>query len=150
VSVVRPRPLQALCLLALAALALAPASAQAGGATLKRAVGNLIQGPIDTGLSPLTAGAVEYRNLTSVDDTIGVKIAYAVPGYVWLVGLHAGGSVLRMLSGALELLPGLFLLPFDAEMDALFDPTETGNAFVSYDTPVMDVRLGIDYTASPQ
>lgn len=150
-SVARPLPVRrGLAALALASSLLAPGAAQAGGETLKRSVGNLIQAPIDVAISPVTAGVVEVRNLREIDDTLGVKIAYAVPGYLWLTGLHAGASVLRMLAGALELVPGLILLPFDAEMNALFDPAETGNALVSYDTPPMDVRIGIDYTAAPQ
>jgi hypothetical protein len=139
-----------LAALALAASLLAPGAAQAGGATLKRSIGNLVQAPIDVAIAPITAGVVEVRNLRSIDDTLPVKIAYAVPGYLWLTGLTAGASVLRMLAGALELVPGIILLPFDAEMDALFDPAESGNALISYDTPPMDIRIGVDYTAAPQ
>ncbi len=150
-SVARPLPVcRGLAALALAASLLAPGAAQAGGATLKRSIGNLVQAPIDVAIAPITAGVVEVRNLRSIDDTLPVKIAYAVPGYLWLTGLTAGASVLRMLAGALELVPGIILLPFDAEMDALFDPAESGNALISYDTPPMDIRIGVDYTAAPQ
>jgi hypothetical protein len=151
VPVVRPHPLQrALAALALGAIALAPVPAHAGGATLKRAVGNLVQGPIDVGLSPITAGVVGVDNLRNIDDTLPVQIFYAVPGYLWLTGLFAASSVLRTFTGALELVPGIFLLPFDAEMDPLFDPAESGSALISQDTPVMDIRIGLDYTAAPQ
>jgi len=151
VPVVRPQLHQrALAALALAAFALAPVPAHAGGETLKRAVGNLLQGPIDVGLSPITAGVVEVNNLRNIDDTLPVKVAYALPGYLWLTGLFAASSALRMFTGALELVPGIFLLPFDAEMDPLFDPAESGSALISADTPVMNIRIGVDYTAAPQ
>jgi hypothetical protein len=151
VLVVHPRPLaRAVAALAFAAFLLAPAAAHAGGATLKRAVGNMIQGPIDVGLAPITAGVVEVQNLRNIDDTMPVRVAYALPGYLWLTGMFAGASVLRMVTGVLEFVPGLFLLPFDAEMGSLFDPVESGSAFISQDTPVMDIRLMLDYTAAPQ
>ena len=143
-------PLRTLaCALTLAAL-VAPSPAQAGGETLKRAMGNLLFGPIDLAVSPITAGVVEYRNLRNIEDTRGVQIFYAVPGYLWLTGLHAGASVLRTLSGALELLPGLALVFTDAELDPIFDPTDRGEAvLLDYGTPVIDVKIGVDYTAAP-
>ena len=137
---------------ALASVSLLAASgpAQAGGETLKRSVGNIVQAPIDLALSPITAGIVEYRNLSNVDDSMPVRVVYAIPGYLWLTGLHAGASVLREVAGLLELLPGLVMLPTDNEMDPLFDPVEKGNAlFVDTTTPVMDINIGIDYTAAP-
>ena len=69
---------------------------------------NIIGGPIDMGLSPITAGMVQYRNMTNVDDSPGVRVFYAVPGYVWLFALHLGASALRTTSGLIELLPDGF------------------------------------------
>lgn len=133
--------------LALCAFVLAPGSALAGGETLKRAVGNLLQAPIDLALSPITAGIVEARNLRNVEDTTGVRIGYVVPGYLWLTGLTAGGSILRLLAGAFELLPGIPLLFTDAELSPLFDPAEKGEGrILDQPTPVMDIKIGLDYT----
>ena len=136
--------------LALGALMLAPGSAGAGTDTLKRGAGNCVQAPFDMILSPVTAGIVLKRNLDNVDDTKAVRYAYAVPGYLWLTGLHAGASVLRLLSGAFELFPGMVLAFTDAEMDPLFTPVEKSEAVV-WDRPgkIMDIKLGVDYTSAP-
>ncbi len=129
---------------------LTPTSALAGPETLKRSFGNMIQGPIDLVLAPITAGIVEYRNLKNIDDTTAVRVFWVVPGYIWLLGLHLGASVLRTLAGVFELLPGLVLLFTDAEMDPLFAPSEKSEAVIwDYPTTVFDFKLGVDYTAAP-
>jgi len=155
VAVTRPHPhpirryRRSVAALVLAAFALAPGSALAGGETLKRSVGNILQAPIDLALSPVTAAFVEQRNIRAIDDTPGVRIAYALPGYFWLTGLTAGASVLRLLAGAFELLPGMLLLFTDAELDPLFEPGEREAALLDQPTPVIDIRIGVDYTAAP-
>ena len=93
---------------------------------------------------------VQYKNMANIEDSRGVRWFYAVPGYFWLLALTAGASVLRLLAGALEFLPGLVLLFTSAEMDPLFAPSEGGEAVIwDYPTTVMDFKLGIDYTAAP-
>jgi hypothetical protein len=134
----------------LASFLLAPTPALAGAQTLKRSFGNIVQAPIDAVLSPITAGMVQYKNMTNIEDSRGVRWFYAVPGYFWLVALTAGASVLRVLAGALEFLPGLILLFTSAEMDPLFAPSDSGEGVIwDYPTTVMDFKLGIDYTAAP-
>lgn len=129
---------------------LLPTPAMAGAQTLKRGVGNIIQAPIDLALTPITAGIVVYRNMRNIDDTTAVRVAYALPGYLWLVGLFMGASVLRCFSGFLEFIPGLFLVFTDAEMDPMFAPVERGEAVIwDYPTAVMDFKIGMDYTAAP-
>ena len=109
-----------------------------------------MQAPIDAVLSPITAGMVQYKNMANIEDSRGVRWFYAVPAYFWLLGLTVGASVLRLLAGGLEFLPGLVLLFTSAEMDALFAPAEGGEAVIwDYPTTVMDFKLGIDYTAAP-
>jgi len=126
---------------------LAPGTASAGGKTLKRAVGNIVQAPIDLALAPVTAGIVEYRNLQKIDDALATKIAYTVPGYVWLTGIHAGASTLRAVTGVLELVPGMAMLFTDSELEPMFAPADTSRAvLLDRDTPVMELRLGVDYT----
>jgi hypothetical protein len=132
------------------AFLLAPSPAMAGAQTLKRGVGNIVQAPVDVILGPITAGIVEYRNLRNVDDTLAVRIAYALPGYFWLLGITWGASVLRCVAGFLEFIPGLFLVFTDAEMDPMFSPVERGEAVIwDYPTTVMDFKVGVDYTAAP-
>lgn len=128
-------------------VALAPVESSASPATLQRSVGNMVQAPLDLALSPLVAWATLNNNIQDIDDTTAVRVAYYVPGYFWLLGLQAGASAIRGLTGALEFLPGLFLLPFDADLDPLFDPVERGEALVEWENPVMNIKFGINYQA---
>ena len=127
----------------------AAAPAAASPETLRRSMGNILFAPFDIALSPVVAGNTIYRNLNDIGDSLGVRIAYPIPGYVWNVGLTIGSGAIRELSGLLELLPGLILLPFEADMSPLFAPSEKANALVDYDTPPLHIKFGIDYTSVP-
>lgn len=134
----------------LLAVLLAPSPALAGAETLKRGFGNIVQAPVDVALAPITAGVIVVRNLRTVDDSTGVKVAYAVPGYLWTLGLTWGASMLRCFAGFLEFIPGLFLVFTDAEMSPMFAPTERAEGVIwDYPSRVMDFKLGVDYTSAP-
>ncbi len=134
-------------LLAAAVLSLGtPGSAQASYRTLGRALGNIIQAPLDLALSPIVAGLTLNRNIRDINDTPGVRYAYFVPGYFWMTGVQIGASVLRGITGGLELLPGLILLPFPkSDLDPLFDPVENSQGLVEWENGVIDVKFGITY-----
>lgn len=135
-------------LAAVAALGLLqPAQAQARGETLKRAFGNITQGPLDVVLAPATAGVQLWHNLRTVQDTTGVRVAYAVPGFFWATGVNAFSGVLRVVAGTFELLPGIGLVFTDREMTPLFDPVEKADALVAHDTPVYPIKFGVEYAA---
>jgi hypothetical protein len=125
----------------------APA-AEASPATLKRSVENIVLAPLDVVLSPAVAGKTLYTGLRDIDDSPAVRIAYPAPGFVWLTAVQAGAGVIRLVTGVFEFVPGLILLPFDADMDPLFDPADENDAIVNFETPVFDFRFGIDYTTS--
>ncbi|MEN8185431.1 MAG: hypothetical protein ABFS46_23180, partial [Myxococcota bacterium] len=126
-----------------------PGPAQADASTLKRSMENLTLFPFDVLMSPVVAGKTLVTNLRDIDDSPAVKIAYPIPGYIWLTGVQIGAGVLRGVTGAFELLPGLILLPFDASMDPLFDPADENEAIVDWDgIPFYHVRFGIDYTTA--
>ena len=131
----------------LAVASIAPSTAEASPETLKRSVGNMVQAPLDLALSPIVAWATLNRNIRDIDDTTAVRVVYYLPGYFWLLGLQIGASAIRGLTGALEFLPGLFLLPFEADLDPLFDPVERGEALIEFESPVMDIKFGINYQA---
>ena len=138
----------ALLLALVSSLAFA-APASASPETLKRSLGNILMAPFDLGASPVVAGRTVWTNLNEIEDTTGVRVAYAVPGYAWTTGVQAGASVIRAVAGALELLPGIFLLPFETDMDPLFDPALDNEALVNFETPVIDLKFGVDYTTTP-
>lgn len=133
---------------ALALLVGAPDTAEATGATLKRATSNILMAPLDMALSPVVAGKTIVTNMREIDDSMAVRVVYALPGYVFLTGVQLGASTIRMITGILEFVPGLGLVFFDTDLDPLYDPVERGEALVDYDTRFMNFKFGIDYTGS--
>lgn len=132
--------------LALPLVAAAPDAAHATTATLKRSVQNLLLFPVDLVLSPYVATRTVYNQWNSSDDTDAVKIAYPLPGVAFAISVNMGASMLRGVAGALELLPGIVLLPFDRDLEPLYDLAENNNAvFDSGEEGIARVRLGIDY-----
>jgi hypothetical protein len=140
-------PLLALATLALPLLAATPASASPE--TLRRSAGNILFAPFDIATSPFTAGKALYTNMREVDDPLWVRIVFPIPGYVWILGVQIGGGALREIAGLLELVPGLGLLFFDADLDPLFDPAERNEALVDLETPPLKFKFGVNYVASP-
>jgi len=123
-----------------------PTPASAGGQTLKRSMGNLTQFPLDIVLAPITAGRRLAINMKEHKDPMAVRIAFFIPGYIFLTGTNAFGSVLRGFAGLAELPPGLVLIfRKDAEMYPLFPITEKGGALVDHDTRAFRFKFGIDY-----
>ena len=95
------------------------------------------------------AGRSIYNNMRDIDDSLGVRVTYLIPGYAWNVGVQIGAGGVRMIAGLLELVPGLFLLPFEVDMTPLFAPGEKANAMVDVETPPLNIKFGIDYTSVP-
>jgi hypothetical protein len=147
--------------LAASALLAGANPAQASPDTLRRAVANLLQAPLDLVLAPVVAGRTLVNNLRDVDDTMGVRVAYAVPGYAWLCGVQVGSAVLRGVAGGLELVPGVLLLPLETDLDPLYDPADRGRPLVELENPLVEdeawqlnpfvsfnVRFGVTYTSA--
>ncbi len=135
------------------ALAVVFALAAAGPAsaspeTLQRSISNLTQFPLDIALAPYTGVRRVVINMRDIGDTTGVRVFYALPGVVFIVGLNVMAAVLRGVIGAIELLPGLGLLFAEADLDVLYVPVENNEALVEIETPVMPVKFGIDYTTT--
>ncbi len=145
----RPRA-RAAALLAPAALTLLLAApAAASPETLRRSVGNILWAPVDIVLAPLVSAKTIYSNMQDIDDTVGVKVVYTVPGFVWNCFVQFGGGIIREIAGLLELGPGLGLFFLEADLDPLYDPVERGEALVDIDTPPLAVKFGVNYTTIP-
>jgi hypothetical protein len=119
--------------------------ASASPETIKRSVSNILFGPLDFILGPITGSRTVYRNLQDIDDTTGVRIAFAVPGVAWNSAMQMGGGVLRTFTGLLELVPGLILIPFEADMDPLFTMPERQDALIDQEYDLMPVKIGVNY-----
>jgi hypothetical protein len=126
----------ALATIALVLGTLAPAPAQASPDTLRRSFGNILQGPLDMLMSPITGMWTLASNLNDIDDSAAVRVVYFLPGWIWLTGLNFGSGGIRTITGALELIPGLVLFPFETDLDPLFDPVEDGMALIQWDNPL--------------
>jgi hypothetical protein len=137
------------CSMLIASLMLIPGSASASPETLKRSVSNMLQSPLDFVLSPMTSLVGVSAKIVDQDDSTGVRVFFIVPGYVWYTGVIVGAAVIRGVTGLIEVIPGVLLLPFpEADMDPLFDPVDSAAALVEIDTPCcIYVKFGIDYTA---
>jgi hypothetical protein len=126
-------------LAALSAVLGAPGVARATDATLRMAFSNIINGPLDSATSPYTGGHILVNNLRDIDDSRGVRVFYAVPGYVWLVSLQFGCGGIRTITGALQTIPGVILFPFDNDMEEIFSPVESSTPIVvDWYNPIAD------------
>jgi hypothetical protein len=125
-----------------------PLNAEASYRTLARSVSNMLFGPLDIALSPIVAFKGEIEKMQDVDDTTGVRVAYAVPGYFFYTGVVIGAGVIRTVTGALELVPGIVLLPFKTDMDPLMTPVADAPALFEYENEYFPVRFGLDYTSA--
>lgn len=119
--------------------------AAASPETFKRGLGNVLFGPIDIALSPVVGSMAVYNNIQDVDDTLGVRVFYVVPGLVWNTFIGMGGGLVRILAGAFELVPGVFLIPFEADLDPLFAPVERSDALVDEELDLIHVKFGVNY-----
>ena len=119
--------------------------ASASPETLKRSVTNTLFGPLDFVLGPVVGARTVYNNLQDIEDTTGVRIVFAVPGVAWNSALQMGGGVLRTFTGLLEFLPGLILVPFEADMDPLFTMPERQDALIDEENDFIAVKIGVNY-----
>lgn len=138
-------PILAVAPLALAVALVAAAPAGASPETLKRSVSNILFGPLDVVFAPVVGSRTVYHNIQDIDDSMGVRIAYVVPGVAWNTTLEAGSGIIRCFTGLIEFLPGLGLLFFDADLDPLFSPVERSDALVDEETPVLPIKFGVVY-----
>ena len=121
----------------LAGLAAGPS--QASPDTLRRSFGNLLQGPLDVALAPVTGGIATAQNFDEVGDHPAEAVIYAVPGYLGLTILQVGVGALRVVSGAVQLLPALVLFPFEnVDLDGRFDFFSHGEALVDAANPLAE------------
>jgi hypothetical protein len=138
----------AAALLALGLLALPAAPADASPQTLKRSVENLTQWPLDVATAPVVSAWTIQRNMRDIGDSTAVRIFYPLPGFAWNTMVQIGAGVLRGVSGCLELVPGIVLLPFEADLDPLFDPSLDNEALVDWQNGIYDVKFAVDYTTA--
>ena len=146
----RPHRLVPACLVAVLALSGSPTPAEATPQTILRGLGNVALAPLDAALAPVSTFIGIRQNLQDIDDSRGVRLFYPVPAFFYAVGLQLGCASIRSISGAMEVAVGVLVLPFDTDLDPLFDPVDDADALVEIDIDYMDypLRFGINYTVS--
>jgi hypothetical protein len=135
-------------LLALAfALALSgtPRQASADSSQLCRAGMNLVLFPLDAVLGPFIVAKDEYYGLTEIDDPMALKVAGAVPGYVFLLGVQVGGAIFRGIAGVFEIIPGFVTLFREEAQPALYRSAEDAWSLYSEQYGPCPVKVGISY-----
>jgi hypothetical protein len=136
-------------LLATAVLVTSATPAVASTETLRRSVSNISQAPLDFLFSPFVGIYSVITRMREQDDPTAVRVAFFVPGIVWNTGVNLGGATIRLITGGIELIPGIFLVPFEADLDVLYAPVTNAAAMYEMETPCcIDVKFGIDYTAA--
>jgi len=118
----------------------APRTASAGGEMLKHGVESLIAAPLEFLVSPYVAGDTLNSNLTTQHYSIGGKIAFAVPGFTWLLMAQVCMASGRAVAGIVEVPYGLALLVTPFDPDPLLD-LENEPALVEH--PTEPFRFGI-------
>ncbi len=125
------------------------APALASTETLKRSVSNIAQAPLDLVFSPMVALLAVATRMSEQDDPTAVRVAFALPGWIWNTGVNIAASTIRFVTGGVELIPGVLLLPFETDLDPLFSAVDDAAALFEMETPCcLDVKFGIDYTAA--
>lgn len=126
----------------------AAAPAAATPQTLLRGVTNVAFGPLDAALAPISVFIGIRENMNSIDDSPGVRLVYPIPGYFYTLGLQVAGSGIRVITGGLEILPGLLLLFSETDVDPLFATVDDAAALVEFDSDILDggYRFGINYS----
>lgn len=119
--------------------------AAASPETLKRSVSNLLMAPLDILFGPYVGMRSVFVNVREIDDTTGVRVAYFLPGLGWNVGQQTFAGAFRLLSGALEFIPGLFLLPFEADIRPIYALAERQDGIVDIEFPFLYLKFGINY-----
>jgi hypothetical protein len=136
-------------LIALLAVLLSASPAAATYETLKRSLGNILFGPVDLVLAPVVATNTMYNNLRDIDDSTGVRAVFVPMGIGWNTTVQAMAGVVREIAGLIEFVPGLIVLPLEADLDAIYAPIERGNALIDRDTAALRFKIGVDYMTVP-
>jgi hypothetical protein len=121
------------------------APAQASPETLKRAVSNMLFGPFDVATSFIQGPRTVANNIQYIDDSMGVRIAYVIPGVAWNTAMQIGSGIIRTMAGMIEFIPGLGLVFFEADLDPIFAPPERADALVDVETTLLYVKIGVNY-----
>ena len=64
------------------------------------------------------------------------------------IDLAEGSGTIRGLTGIVQFLPAMVLLPFETDLEPLMDPVDRAPALVEFDFELFPIKFGIDYTSA--
>ena len=120
-----------------ATIVLLPAPLLASPDTLRRSLEDLTMGVADIAVAPVTAGIAVADNLDAVSGNGFSQGVYTLPGWLGLTTLHVLTGVCRFTWGALELVPGIVLFPFSADLPD-WDGFRSGEKLVDWQNPLAE------------
>ncbi len=133
----------------------APRVAHAGGErtdTLRRAVANVLLGPLDVALSPVVTAQALYANAKAANYSAPATVALELLGGAgWFFPITAATGVFRLWSGFAEMPVGLTLLVSKSFTDwepPPFFEVRGKPALVSYPSAVIPIEFGVNYLAA--
>ena len=142
-------------ILLLALAAPAPRVAHAAGGrtdTLRRAVANVLLGPLDVALSPVVTVQALYADAKAANYSPPATVVLELLGGAgWFFPVTAAAGVFRMWSGFAEVPVGLTLLvskSFTSWEPAPFFEMRGKAAMVSYPSAVIPIEFGVNYLAA--
>ncbi|MEE9280460.1 MAG: hypothetical protein V3V67_09825 [Myxococcota bacterium] len=141
-----PLVLRAMLSLALLATCVggAPRSAAADPSQLCRGASSVLLAPTDLVLAPYIAGRDAYHALSIPGEPFKVWISW-LPSYPLFIAIQAGGTVLRVVAGAFEILPGMVALALDEAAAPLFAQQDQAPQLLSSELGPCPIRVGTSY-----
>ena len=122
-----------------------PRDALASPDTLRVAIEDIVFGAVDVVAAPVTGGVATARNLDAVSDNGFLQGLYAVPGWLGLTGLQFAQGSLRIVTGAIQLVPGIVLFPFEADVPEDFNVFRSGEKLVDLRNPLAENPAWLRY-----
>ena len=87
-------------------------------------------------VAPVNAGSATRANMEYVSDNAILQGLYAVPGFLGFTVLQVGQATLRIIGGALEVLPGLALFAFETDLSEDFNLFRQGTLMGDFENPL--------------
>jgi hypothetical protein len=113
--------------------------------TLRVAIEDIVFGAVDVAAAPATGGMATFQNLDAVSDNGFLQGAYAVPGWLGLTLLQVAQGTLRVVTGTIQLVPGIVLFPFKADVPEGFNVFRSGEKLVDVRNPLGETPAWLRY-----
>jgi hypothetical protein len=136
-----------LSLLLTMSFAVAPSPARADAGQLCRSLTTVALAPTDVILAPYIVYGDMYIGYTDYSDHWLALTVGTPPGIVYLHGMQLGGALVRIVAGALEVVPGLVTLFRKDSPKSLFPSLDDAWSEYSADAGPCPIRIGAHWNS---